>query len=166
MYQFQNQFQNRRLPAYYRYNGYQNTYNGTMPYPHYGNPQQYQQTPYSQQLPYGYEQGYQNPSGEYGMYAHGNPYANQYFQNPLQPDETSYSQSGSYNEYQGMVNPYPKGSFMAKPQSSGVGTIMKSFKSQDGSLDFNKMVNTAGQMMNAMSQVSSMVKGLGGIFKV
>ncbi|AEH53575.1 conserved hypothetical protein [Heyndrickxia coagulans 2-6] len=41
---------------------------------------------------------------------------------------------------------------------------MNSFKSQDGSIDFNKMVNTAGQMINAINQVSSMVKGLGGLF--
>jgi len=43
---------------------------------------------------------------------------------------------------------------------------MNSFKGQDGSLDINKMVDTAGTMMNAVSQVSSMVKGLGGIIKV
>jgi len=29
----------------------------------------------------------------------------------------------------------------------------------------NKMVDTAGQMVNAVSQVSSVVKGFGGMFK-
>jgi len=43
---------------------------------------------------------------------------------------------------------------------------MNSFKTQDGTFDVNKMVDTAGQMMNAVTQVSSMVKGLGGMFKV
>ncbi|WP_430755266.1 YppG family protein [Niallia circulans] len=43
---------------------------------------------------------------------------------------------------------------------------MNSFKSQDGSLDFNKMMDTAGMMMNAMNQVTGLVKGVGGIFKV
>ncbi|MGM0845470.1 MAG: YppG family protein [Bacillota bacterium] len=162
---YQQYYQNRRFPAH-RYNGYLPNQNSAMPYSPYDNPQQFQQVPYSQQMPYGYAQGYPNPPGNYEMYSQGNPYANQFFQNPLQPEEINYSQGGGYNEYQGMVNPYPKGSFMAKPQSAGVGTIINSFKSQDGSLDFNKMVNTAGQMMNAMSQVGSMVKGLGGIFKV
>ncbi|QJX62722.1 hypothetical protein HLK66_14400 [Niallia circulans] len=45
-------------------------------------------------------------------------------------------------------------------------SIMNSFKSQDGSLDFNKMMDTAGMMMNAMNQVTGLVKGVGGIFKV
>ncbi len=44
--------------------------------------------------------------------------------------------------------------------------ILNSFKSQDGTVDINKMVNTAGQMMNAVTQVSSLVKGFGGMFKV
>ena len=62
------------------------------------------------------------------------------------------------------MNPYPKGIFLSK-QPSGVKTVLNSFKSQDGSLDINKMVDTAGQMMNAVSQVSSVVKGFGGMFK-
>ncbi|WP_262380822.1 YppG family protein [Bacillus infantis] len=88
------------------------------------------------------------------------------FQNPLQQEE-AYQQPQSQqpsNPYP-FMNPYPKQSFMAK-QPSGVQSIMNSFKGQDGSLDFNKMMNTAGQMMSAVNQVSSMVKGLGGIFKV
>ncbi|WP_052302404.1 YppG family protein [Bacillus sp. SG-1] len=145
----------------HRYNGYQTNYQGMNPQPY------QQQMPYAPPIPYGYS-GYPNQQGNYNLYPQQQPaYNNQYFQNPLQPEEANYyPQQGSYNEYQGMTNPYPKGSFMVKPPASGVGTIMNSFKSQDGSLDFNKMVNTAGQMMNAMNQVSSMVKGLGGMFKV
>jgi hypothetical protein len=51
-------------------------------------------------------------------------------------------------------------------QPGGMNSLMNSFKSQDGSVDFNKMMNTAGQMMNAVTQVTSLVKGLGGMFKV
>lgn len=88
------------------------------------------------------------------------------FQNPLQPQEELFSNS---NQYQPMndfmnANPYPKQNFMPKPPG-GMQSIMNSFKSQDGSIDFNKMVNTAGQMMTAVNQVSSLVKGLGGMFK-
>ena len=63
-----------------------------------------------------------------------------------------------------MMNPYPKQNGNIK-QPGGVQSILNSFKSQDGTVDVNKMVNTAGQMMNAVSQVSSIVKGFGGMFK-
>lgn len=85
------------------------------------------------------------------------------FQNPLEPKNTypHYMQMS----YQPMnLNPYPKPNMIPRPKG-GIGSIMNSFKGQDGNLDLNKMINTAGQMMNAVSQVSSMVKGLGGIFK-
>jgi hypothetical protein len=94
-----------------------------------------------------------------------------YFENPLQHEEYNPYQQATYQHQQQyqqapIANPYPKASFMAKPQGSGISSIMNSFKSQDGSFDFNKVMNTTGQMMNAVSQVSSMVKGLGGFFKV
>ncbi|WP_257148370.1 YppG family protein [Bacillus sp. AFS073361] len=87
------------------------------------------------------------------------------FQNPLQPQEKMVQkpQYMPMNGYPAM-NPYPKQSAIPK-QAGGVQSFMNSFKSQDGSVDINKMVNTAGQMMNAVSQVSSLVKGFGGIFK-
>jgi hypothetical protein len=69
------------------------------------------------------------------------------------------------NQYQMNYNPYPKMNTVPRP-NGGLGTIMNSFKGQDGNIDINKMMNTAGQMMNAVSQVSAMVKGLGGMFKV
>ncbi|WP_312096776.1 YppG family protein [Niallia sp.] len=90
------------------------------------------------------------------------------FQNPLHymenPEMNSYSQN-YMNPNQGFMNPYPKQSFIPKKQGN-VKSIMNSFKSQDGSLDFNKMMDTAGLMMNAMNQVTGLVKGVGGIFKV
>lgn len=87
------------------------------------------------------------------------------FQNPLKPTE----QNGINPQQQippnvPYMNPYPKGSSLAK-QPSGMKTVLNSFKAQDGSLDINKMVDTAGQMINAVSQVSSVVKGFGGMFK-
>jgi hypothetical protein len=91
----------------------------------------------------------------------------QLFQNPLQPVNHHQNQHEMYNGNTPYTNnPYPKANLNVKSQSGGMNSIMNSFKSQDGSIDFNKMVNTAGQMMNAVNQVSSMVKGLGGIFKV
>jgi hypothetical protein len=166
----QNHYQYKRYHAP-RYNGgYQQSYPGPVPFTPYVPPQGYgyQQFEPVGQNPYGSGGGYPHQLPGYQSYSpHQSAYQNQFFQNPLQPEEKTYSQQqGGYNEYPGMTNPYPKGSFMVKPPSSGVGTIMNSFKSQDGSLDFNKMMNTAGQMMSAMNQVSSMFKGLGGMFKV
>lgn len=84
------------------------------------------------------------------------------FQNPLEPKDP-YGQN--MNTYQMNYNPYPKTNMIPRP-NGGLGNIMNSFKGQDGNIDLNKMMNTAGQMMNAVSQVSAMVKGLGGMFKV
>ncbi|NRD80533.1 hypothetical protein HPT25_24735 [Bacillus sp. BRMEA1] len=108
-----------------------------------------------------------------GMALQTNPYYNQYpsqkdsqflFQNPLQPAEDMIHKP--YTPYNGnsVMNPYPKNNLLVK-QPSGMQSFMNSFKSQDGSIDFNKMMNTAGQMMNAVNQVSSLVKGVGGMFK-
>ncbi|WP_066369571.1 YppG family protein [Neobacillus fumarioli] len=86
------------------------------------------------------------------------------FHNPLQPSEEMVPKP--YPPVQGfsVMNPYPKNKLLAK-QPNGMQSLMNSFKSQDGTIDFNKMINTAGQMMNAVNQVSSLVKGFGGLFK-
>ncbi|WP_240794171.1 YppG family protein [Bacillus sp. BHET2] len=89
---------------------------------------------------------------------------NPYFENPLQQKEYNPYQMKA-KEQQAYANPYPKASFLSKPSSGGVSNFMNSFKSQDGSLDYSKMMNTTGQMMGAINQVSSLVKGLGGVFK-
>ncbi|MCM3566829.1 YppG family protein [Neobacillus mesonae] len=130
--------------------------------------------PYQQQNLY-YPQGYQPYGNTYqATPVHPNmSIPNQYysqkdsqflFQNPLQPKEEMMPKPYMPMNGHPIMNPYPKQSFIPK-QPSGVQSIMNSFKSQDGSVDFNKMMNTAGQMMNAVTQVSSLVKGIGGIFK-
>lgn len=86
------------------------------------------------------------------------------FQNPLQPKEDMYPAPYAPMNGYPVMNPYPKQSFIPK-QPSGMQSLMNSFKSQDGSVDFNKMMNTAGQMVNAVTQVSSLVKNFSGIFK-
>jgi hypothetical protein len=119
-------------------------------------PQQYQ--------PYG--QSYQAGVGPQNMPYPNQPYPQKdsqfLFQNPLQPkDDMPQKQFIPINGYP-LMNPYPKQNAIPKQQ----GMFMNSFKSQDGKVDFTKMMNTAGQMMNAVNQVSSLVKGFGGIFKV
>ncbi|AIE60503.1 YppG family protein [Bacillus methanolicus] len=129
----------------------------------YWNPYAYQQqfAPATNPIhsPYGNHQNYANP------YNGQQSYSNILFQNPLQPAEEGNLQpySQQINPYP-VANPYPKFQYLTK-QPSGVQSIINSFKTQDGSIDFNKMINTTGQMMNAVTQVSSMIKGLGGMFK-
>lgn len=87
------------------------------------------------------------------------------FQNPLQPqDDLLHPYYQQQPKTVPNANPYPKQATMTK-QGSGGKSILNSFKSQDGSVDLNKMMDTAGQMMNAVNQVSSLVKGLGSMFK-
>ncbi|MCC3358368.1 YppG family protein [Bacillus sp. REN16] len=75
------------------------------------------------------------------------------FQNPYQPPYQS--------PYQ---NPYPTG--MGQTQQKGGGGILNQFKKKDGTIDVNKMMDTAGQMVGAVNQVNSLVKGLTKTFKV
>ncbi|PLT35260.1 spore coat protein [Bacillus sp. V5-8f] len=77
------------------------------------------------------------------------------FENPLQPIQKRPPLQ------QAFANPYPSQQFMKQPPS-GFQSILNQFKTQDGSIDVNKMMNTAGQMMNTFSQMSSIVKGFGG----
>jgi hypothetical protein len=145
------------------------------PYPYPASPQNYKWQSYHPQNPYfqggiqpinqGYSQGYTQKPYTQPSYP---PQNSQFlFQNPLQPQEEMYpNQYPQMNNMPNLnMNPYPKQNMIPKHQG-GMQSFMNSFKSQDGSVDFSKMMNTAGQMMTAVNQVSSLVKGLGGIFKV
>lgn len=81
------------------------------------------------------------------------------FDNPLQPQVKR-------PPLQQFANPYPKQQFMQKPQPSGFQSVLNQFKTQDGSVDVTKMMNTAGQMVNTFSQMTSVFKGVGGLFKL
>lgn len=85
------------------------------------------------------------------------------FQNPLQPDDDYYY--GQFNPNVAKYHPYPKPTNFPNQKGGQLSAILNSFKSQNGTFDVNKMVNTTGQLVNAISQVSNMAKGLGGIFK-
>ena len=95
-----------------------------------------------------------------------NPYPKQPsnpFQNPLyQQDEDFYPlQQPMMN----VTHPYPKPSFLQKSQGNNISSVLNQFKNPEGSIDFNKMMDTTGQMLNTMNQVSNLVKGVGSIFK-
>lgn len=61
--------------------------------------------------------------------------------------------------------PYPKPMPYMKPPQMGMNSFMNSFKKPDGNIDFNKMMDTAGQVMSTMNQMSSLFKGVTQIFK-
>jgi hypothetical protein len=148
-----------------------NPYYSVSPYPNYpapnSNPTQYYQPPIQTNYQphnngWNYQPVYQVPNSATVNWGKSN--VQSIFKNPLEP-ENPYNQQVNLNQYQMNYNPYPKMNTVPRP-NGGLGTIMNSFKGQDGNIDINKMMNTAGQMMNAVSQVSAMVKGLGGMFKV
>ena len=104
----------------------------------------------------------------YGQQPMGNNYQqgsqftvpNQMYSNVPYP--TPYSMLNQY------PTPYPlqQNQFSQPGTSSGVQSIMAQFKNKDGSYNIDKMMNTAGQMIGAVNQISSMVQGLSKTFKV
>lgn len=114
--------------------------------------------PMQNQMPYAYQSNQLAPEM--------NPYPKQPsnpFQNPLyQQDEDFYPlQQPMMN----VTHPYPKPSFLQKSQGNNISSVLNQFKNPEGSIDFNKMMDTTGQMLNTMNQVSNLVKGVGSIFK-
>nr|WP_246188251.1 YppG family protein [Metabacillus lacus] len=75
-------------------------------------------------------------------------------------------QAGAFNQAGYFPNPYPKPMPFMKPQSPGFQSIMSQFKNKNGQYDMNKMMDTAGQMMSAVNQMGSLMKGVTSIFKV
>lgn len=127
-----------------------------------------QQYPYFQQpyqpIPPAYQPNAPHPS--YMTTASKQMDSEALFKNPLQPKEEQNPYQPNFQPMNGFpsFNPYPKQNTVIN-QPGGMQSILNSFKSQDGTVDFNKMMNTAGQMMSAVNQVTMLVKGLGGMFK-
>ena len=87
------------------------------------------------------------------------------------PQVYPYFQGNIYNstlpqEMFPYPTPYPRPYPMLNTKSPGVQTILSQFKTADGNIDINKMMNTMGQVVNAVNQVSSLVKGLSQTFKL
>lgn len=151
-----NQGGNGYVPSYYP------NYSPYYPYPSGSNySSQMPSNPYFSGDTYG-----GNPYTQFGSNNHQTYPAEWILENPLQPKKNNGGGANPYgaNSYP-YLHPYPKQGAINRPPT-GMNSIMNSFKTQDGQFDLNKMIDTAGQMMNAVSQVSGLVKGLGGIFKV
>ncbi|MEK4632871.1 YppG family protein [Bacillus velezensis] len=91
-------------------------------------------------------------------------YPNQEYGHMQQPFAPPPPQAAMPGGQPGFVNPYP----VPRPnqqQSSQFSGILSQFKKTNGQFDFNKMMDTTGQMVSAVNQVGSLVKGLTSIFK-
>lgn len=122
----------------------------------------------------------QNPYYRYNMYPFSPYYGNQtnYFQ-PFQvslmnqpmfypPKQPFQSSAYPYAPYTPHIpyTPYPvmNKNNQTKQQPSQFSSILSQFKTSDGNYDINKMMGTAGQMMNTMNQVTGIIKQVGGFF--
>ncbi|MCU9613672.1 YppG family protein [Caldibacillus lycopersici] len=84
------------------------------------------------------------------------------FDNPLHP---IYNQNGMM-PFENSMYPMQIQAQQFPMKPSGIGSIINSFKNQDGNYDFNKMFSTAGQFIGVINQVSSLLKGFSQVFKV
>ncbi|MCZ2738394.1 YppG family protein [Bacillus safensis] len=136
--------------------------------------------PYSNQPPYEFNQFKQRPF-PYSEMQQQPPQPPDYFMPPYQggmnqAPSTVYQPPYGYQEnvppmqppgmmpMQQPMNPYP----LPRPQKqqpSQFKSVLSQFKKTNGQYDFNKMFDTAGQMMSTMNQVGSLAKGFTSIFK-
>ncbi|PRO42566.1 YppG family protein [Bacillus sp. LLTC93] len=131
----------------YEFNQFQQ---GPLPYPDMQQPPQppdYFMPPYQAGMSQAPSAAYQPPYG---------------YQENFQP----FQQPEAINQpqMQQPMNPYPLPR-PQKQQSSQFKSVLSQFKKTNGQYDFNKMFDTAGQMMSTMNQVGSLAKGFTSIFK-
>jgi len=89
----------------------------------------------------------------------GNPAQPAYGQgNPSLPNPVQGNPFSQPPVFPGVFPPVP-----GRPP--GFSLLLNSFKNKDGTIDFQKMVNTAGQMVNTLNQVTGLIKGFSQIFK-
>ncbi|WP_449536704.1 YppG family protein [Ferdinandcohnia sp. Marseille-Q9671] len=122
--------------------------------------------------PNGFATPYQGqPTYQYVNYGGYQPYWNYPSPHPyLHGSPSSY---GSYSSFSNQMpyqapypNPYPTGMGNQQPQGKGASGLLSQFKTKEGTYDINKLMDTAGQMVGAVNQVNSIVKGLTKTFKV
>ncbi|SFE35300.1 YppG-like protein [Lentibacillus persicus] len=66
---------------------------------------------------------------------------------------------------QPVYGPFPHYPGISAPQPSPQANLLKYFQNQDGQIDIEKMLSTAGQVVNTVQQVSPVVKDVGQLMK-
>ncbi|WP_077618557.1 YppG family protein [Bacillus sinesaloumensis] len=119
-------------------------------------------SPFGSPWPYYGQHSYQQ------YYGGGNQYHYNWNQYPPNTHKqfapNAYPNFQPYGQQPPYSTPYPTG--MGQMKQKGAGSILTQFKNKDGTYDINKMMDTAGQMVGAVNQVNSIVKGLTKTFKV
>ncbi|MBM7661299.1 hypothetical protein JOC85_002071 [Bacillus mesophilus] len=109
---------------------------------------------------------YSNPQQMYNQSTNAQPNIN---------PNTNFNNMNQYPNYMNMNQqgsipfqmPYPnQGTSNQTPkQTSGFGSILNQFKTKEGGYDVNKMMDTAGQMVNTVNQLNGVFKQVGTFFK-
>lgn len=97
-----------------------------------------------------------NPNANFGTEGQ---YIQSLFDDPLYP---IYNPQENYG-FTPILPTYPMNQ---PPRPKTANSWVNSFKDQEGNVDFNKMLGTAGQFVGVVNQVQALVKGFGQIFKV
>ncbi|AZB43295.1 hypothetical protein CEF21_13840 [Bacillus sp. FJAT-42376] len=123
---------------------------------------------------FNYQQSPQQHAYPYEAYQQANPFYNQtlYQYQPVTPTLPYMQNLGQFtpNTVFQPQSPYPypypkQGPFPKQQPQGGMQSVMSQFKKPNGQYDYNKMMDTAGQMMSAVNQMSSLFKGVTGFFK-
>lgn len=98
---------------------------------------------------------------------HQMPYQHQHQQQNVPPFMQMNQQPHPPNHpnmpyYQGNWQPHYQG--MQTNQKSATKNVIGYFQNDEGKFDFDKVMNTAGQISNTYQQVSPLVKGIGSFF--
>ncbi|MGM7635343.1 YppG family protein [Bacillus sp. Hm123] len=112
-------------------------------------PEYYMYHPYSPSYP-----AFHSQAQEYSSFA------GQLFDHPLYHMQMPEQKQPFYSQMP--LVPYPN----QLPQKNTGNMFIQSFKNEDGSFNVNKALDTAGMMMNTVSQLGSIVKGVSGWLKV
>lgn len=130
------------------------------PYYQYGQPMMYDQ-------PMPYLGMYAAPGGTPSTQAPFTPYPTLAYTSAVETPLTIPVQQPQQSTGAPPHTPYPvQQKKKQQQQQTGVGTFMNQFKTNDGaSYDVNKMMSTAGQMINTVNQFTGMFKTFGSFIK-
>lgn len=107
---------------------------------------------------------YHPPHHPYQHPFHSNPYPHQQNINQQHMNQQPYPPPYANMAHQkGQWQPPYQG--MAPKQKSFTKGLMGYFQDDEGQIDFDKVLNTAGQVGNTYQQFSPLVKGIGSFFK-
>lgn len=142
------------------------------------NPQMYYQQPQEMNHPFNYPQQWPTMPMQQNMMQNPFQMPNSYFPSQQMNQPMFYPPNRQLAQQLGGMGPGPAFPYPNQKQGQGQGqgqgqvkkttaqspNVLAQFKSTDGNYDINKMINTAGIMVNTINQITGMVKQVGGFF--